>query len=118
MLQKDLERLNDLELELKEKNKRVQQLEEMVNQKNEQLAEYRDTVKNLRAWEYFAGFLLDNKEGEEITEENLQFWLAESEKKRSQNETYIIDESNNIFNGKPIADFFSKHAVVNTVEVK
>lgn len=50
MLAKDLERLNSLEFELKEKNKRVQQLEEMINQKNEQLVEYRDANKDMRAW--------------------------------------------------------------------
>lgn len=47
MLQKDLDRLKNLEFELQEKNKRVQQLEEMVSQKNEQLAEYRDKSKSV-----------------------------------------------------------------------
>jgi len=39
--------------------------------------------KNLQAWEFFVGFLLDKKEGCEITEENLQAWLVESEKLRT-----------------------------------
>jgi len=48
MMQKDLQRLSDLEFEAKEKDSRIKQLEEMVAQKNEQLAEYRDTIKSLK----------------------------------------------------------------------
>lgn len=37
-----------------------------------------EQLKELKIWEFFASFLLDNKEGEIITEENLQRWLAEA----------------------------------------
>ena len=43
-----------------------------------------EQLKELKIWEFFASFLLDNKEGEIITEENLQRWLAEAIKEQNK----------------------------------
>jgi len=47
MLQKDLGKLQSLEFESKEKDKRIEFLEEKLAEKNEQLGEYRENIKNL-----------------------------------------------------------------------
>ena len=49
---------------------------------------YGGTIKQplpeFETWEFFASYLLDNCEGETITEESLQRWLVESEKEREK----------------------------------
>lgn len=58
-------------------------LEQMNAAQKTTIEQLTNQVKNLNAkldqaqiWERFAGYLLDNCELEQITEENLQGWLA------------------------------------------
>jgi DNA-binding MarR family transcriptional regulator len=41
-------------------------------------------IKEIQIWERFAGYMLDNCEGQTVTEENLQFWLSEMLRKEAE----------------------------------
>lgn len=44
---------------------------------NDKIQELEEKVKELDVWSRFAGYLLDNCEGETIWEESLQYWLSD-----------------------------------------
>jgi len=41
-------------------------------------------IQELAIWERFAGYMLDNCEGQTVTEESLQLWLSEMLRKEKE----------------------------------
>nr|DAH57245.1 MAG TPA: hypothetical protein [Caudoviricetes sp.] len=48
------------------------------------IEELEEKAKELDVWSRFAGYLLDNCEGQTIYEENLQYWLSDMLKKEKE----------------------------------
>lgn len=48
------------------------------------IEELEEKVKELDVWSRFAGYLLDNCEGQTIWEESLQYWLSDMLKKEKE----------------------------------
>lgn len=50
--------------------------EQQIEGQRKSIVELTQRVKDLEIWERFAGYMLENCEGQTVTEENLQSWMA------------------------------------------
>lgn len=71
--------------------KRAKKMAEKTNTLEERNASQKRTIekqveriKELEQWEKFASHLVNNCLGQQVTEENLEKWLAESQQRRTK----------------------------------